>query len=153
MEDILDLVTINSDTMSNPERTSRVLSASSFPYRIKDMTLPQCNTGYVYMLISIKDMNFIHIGKTMCIRTRIQQHNSDDGSMSTQPPHLRPYALFAYICGVNSRNDLLFYLERIWKEFGRRRGINLLEMVLMTQNHGHCLEKSLLIILMKKTLE
>ena len=69
MEDILDLVTINSDINNNPERRNRVLSASSFPYRIKDMTLPQCNTGYVYMLISIKDMNFTYIGKTMCIRT------------------------------------------------------------------------------------
>ena len=68
------------------------------------------------MLISIKDMNFTYIGKTMCIRTRIQQHNSGVGSMSTQPPHLRPFALFAYICGFNNRNDLLFYMERIWKE-------------------------------------
>jgi len=116
MEDILDLVTINSDINNNPERRNRVLSASSFPYRIKDMPLPQCNTGYVYMLISIKDMNFTYIGKTMCIRTRIQQHNSGVGSMSTQPPHLRPFALFAYICGFNNRNDLLFYMERIWKE-------------------------------------
>ena len=116
MEDILGLVTINSNITNNPDRRNRVLTTSSFPYRIKDMTLPQCNTGYVYMLISIKDINFTYIGKTMCIRTRIQQHNSGVGSMSTQPPHLCPYALFAYICGFNGRNDLLFYIERIWKE-------------------------------------
>ena len=45
MEDILDLVTINSDTSNVLERRSRVMTTSSFPYRIKDMTLPQCNTG------------------------------------------------------------------------------------------------------------
>jgi len=38
------------------------------------------------------------------------------GSTSTEPMHLHPYDLFAYIYGFNENNDLMFYIERIWKE-------------------------------------
>ena len=92
-----------------------------------DVSLQQCDTGYVYILMSIKDQNFTYIGKTNNIRTRIRQHNSGIGSISTEPLHLRPYALFAYICGFDSNNDLMFYVERIWKEKRNqliRNGVN-----------------------------
>ena len=36
--------------------------------------------------------------------------------MSTHLPRLLLYALFAYICGFSRRNDLLFYIEIVWKE-------------------------------------
>ena len=52
----------------------------------------------------------------MSICRRIQEHNGGVGSISTEPLHLRPYALFAYICGFDGKTDLLFYIERIWKE-------------------------------------
>ena len=68
------------------------------------------------MLLSIKDQRYTYIGKTNNIRTRIQQHNSGVGSISTEPLHLRPYVLFAYICGFESNNDLMFYVEQIWKQ-------------------------------------
>ena len=116
MEKILNVITFNIDTNIDNMESRRVMTTSSIPYRICDISLPQCNTGYVYMLISMKDMSFTYIGKTMSICRRIQQHNSGVGSISTEPLHLRPYALFAYICGFNCKNDLLFYIERIWKE-------------------------------------
>ena len=81
--------------------------SSCIPYCICDIALPQCNTDYVYMLMSVNDHNFSYIGKMLSIRTRIQQHNSGVGSVSTEPLHLRPFALFAYICGFDSKNDLL----------------------------------------------
>ena len=68
------------------------------------------------MLMSVNDHNFSYIGKTVSIGRRIQQHNSGVGSVSTEALHLRPFALFAYICGFASKNDLLFYIERVWKE-------------------------------------
>ena len=114
MEEVLRLVTINHTNENHT--TTRTLRQQVFPYRICDIQLPQCNTGYVYMLLSIKDQNFTYIGKTKNIRTRIRQHNSGIGSISTEPLHLRPYALFAYICGFDSNNDLMFYIERIWKQ-------------------------------------
>ena len=52
----------------------------------------------------------------MLIQHRIDQHNYGVGSVSTEPLHLRRYALFAYICGFDSKYDLLFYFERPWKE-------------------------------------
>jgi hypothetical protein len=52
----------------------------------------------------------------LSIRRRIQQHKSGVGSVSTEPLHLWPFALFAYICGFDSKNDLLFCIERVWKE-------------------------------------
>lgn len=115
MEEILRLITINNTSDNHTTRT-RTFTQQTFPYRVCDVSLPQCNTGYVYMLLSIKDQNFTYIGKTNNIRTRIQQHNSGLGSISTEPLHLRPYALFAYICGFDSNTDLMFYIERIWKE-------------------------------------
>ena len=52
----------------------------------------------------------------MSIKKRLQQHNTGLGSVSTEPHYLRPYALLAYMCGFQMNNDLLFYMERRWKE-------------------------------------
>ena len=125
--EILDIITINRSNNTTPNATRRVMTTSSFPYRICDMSLPECKTGYVYMLISIKNQDFAYIGKTNCIRTRLRQHNSGVGSTSTQPIHLRPFALHAYICGFNCNQELMFYIERKWKEVRNikiRLGIN-----------------------------
>ena len=116
MEEVLSLTTINSDASVGPNQIRRVFTPSSFPYRIRDSALPQCNTGHVYMLMSIKDMNFTCIGKTKCIRNRIQKHNSGVGAVDAEPLHLRPHAMFAYVCGFDSQNDLLFYIEDAWKQ-------------------------------------
>ena len=67
------------------------------------------------MLISMRDFSFVYIGMTNCLRTRTQKHNTGMGSSSTTPAHLRPYALFAYICGFSGRRDLMYYVERVWK--------------------------------------
>ena len=88
---------MNNNAENNRERR-QVMTKTSFPYRIYDTIIPQHNTGYVYMLISVRDNNFTYIGKTFSIRKRIQQHESGFGSVSTESLHLRPYALFAYIC-------------------------------------------------------
>ena len=114
MEMILDLITVYENEEEG--RTPRnVMHTDTFPYRICDMSLPQCNTGYVYMLISLVDQSFVYIGMTTCIRKRVQQHNSGVGAVSTEPLHLRPYALFAYICGFDLRKDLMSYVEHAWK--------------------------------------
>ena len=34
----------------------------TYPYHICDVPLPQCNTGYVYILISFNSLNFTYIG-------------------------------------------------------------------------------------------
>ena len=68
MEEVLELITVNATSNQHPVLpASRRMSQSSFPYRICDVSLPQCNTGYVYMLVSMKDNNFSYIGKTLSI--------------------------------------------------------------------------------------
>ena len=76
------------------------------------------------MLIAVKDVNFTSIGKTILIRTRIQQHNSGLGSISIEPLHIRLYALFACICEFYSKIDILFYVEQLRKEIRDRLIIN-----------------------------
>ena len=117
MEDIISVITIGSEQAGQAPRR-RILTQASFPFCIHDVPLPQCNTGYVYMLVLIKDTSFSYIGKTKSICRRIWQHNSGLGAVATEPLHLRPYALVAYICGFNSKVAILFYVERLWKENG-----------------------------------
>ena len=67
------------------------------------------------MLLSMRNKKYSYIEKTNSIRRRIREHNTGAGSVLTEPTHLRPYALFAYICGANCNDALLLYLERQWK--------------------------------------
>ena len=110
---ILELITVTEDGQIGTDRN--MMHSDTFPFRICDMSLPQCNTGFVYMLISLKDKSFVYIGMTKSIRVRIQQHNSGVGAVSTEPLHLRPYALLAYICGFDLRMDLMAFVEQKWK--------------------------------------
>lgn len=117
MERILRIVTINSgDDNKNAEENRSGLDQSSYPFRVRDICLPQDNTGYVYMLISVRTRDFVYIGKTKSLQQRLRAHNSGNGSVSTEPSHLRPYALFAYICGFDGNNNLMYYVEQKWKE-------------------------------------
>jgi hypothetical protein len=113
MENLLDLITENDN---NPTRVP-TLSQSSFPFRICDIALPHCKTGFVYFLISIKSRDYTYIGECKCIVTRLYNHNSGHGSSSTIPSHRRPFAILGYICGFNGDNKHLPRLiERQWKE-------------------------------------
>ena len=50
--------------------------------------------------------------------------------MATEPLHLRPYALFVYICSFDSKNAILYYVESLWKEKRdnlRRNGVHDIE--------------------------
>lgn len=113
MEKVLDIVTINSDARDEGENF--FIHTRTYPYRICDIPLPDCNTGYVYMLVSCKEQNFSYIGETISICRRLQQHNSGYGSSSTSPPYLRPFAVFALICGFDGNKSLRRYVESAWK--------------------------------------
>ena len=79
MEEALSLIKINPNVVDAPI-CPRILKQDTFTCRICDFHLPQCNTGHVCMLMPVMDKSFTHIGKIMCIRKRIQQHNSGVGS-------------------------------------------------------------------------
>ena len=48
----------------------------------------------------------------------LNQHNQDYGSQTTCNPSLRPFALFAYVCGFEGNKNLREQFELHWK---RRR--------------------------------
>ena len=114
IEHILHIVTVNEENPTT--NVVRTMSQNDYPFRISDISLPSCATGFVYFLLSIKDKSFTYIGSTICIRERLPQHNSGFGSFETCPINLRPYALMAYICGSRLESkDFRLYLERKWK--------------------------------------
>ena len=65
MEEIISIIAINLptnyDSNTKESTRSKIITQSTFPFRVCDVSLPQCNTGYVYMLISIKDLTFTYI--------------------------------------------------------------------------------------------
>ena len=56
MDQAVGLVTMN----TNDDNGVRTMTQREFPFRILDIPLPQCNTGFVYFVISIWWEN-IHI--------------------------------------------------------------------------------------------
>ena len=107
---MLKFVTINE---CDNTTTDQILTQVSFPYRIADVVLPQCNTCYVYMLLSLRHPNFTYIGTTLCLTNRLQAHNCGRGAAETNPMYLRPFALFAYICGFNE-NSCMKSKKSLW---------------------------------------
>ena len=75
------------------------MTHKNFLYLIRDIALPECNTGYVYMLISIRMRAFIYIGTSNSLKTRLRAHNSGQEALAAEPSYIRPYGLLAYICG------------------------------------------------------
>ena len=117
MENILDLITIGEEQQSLTNRVLPRLNQESFPYRICDISLPHCKTGFVYFLLSIRTKDYTYIGECDCIVDRLYQHNSGHGSKSTAPAHRRPYAVMGYICGFNGGLQALRkQLEKRWQE-------------------------------------
>ena len=63
MEKVLNLLT---DNQSDSDSISLFIM-TLHPYQMCDVPLPDCNTGFVYMLISLKDQHFTYIGETLDI--------------------------------------------------------------------------------------
>ena len=115
MEHILEVITVNT-TVGVPMVTA---DPEEYPFQVCDIELPQCQTGFVYMLSSLRKRDYIYIGTSNCLRTRIVQHNSGYGSRSTEDYRLRPFfAMMAYICGFGGDRDYMYSIEAKWK---RRR--------------------------------
>ena len=68
------------------------------------------------MLISLRSAEFIYIGKTKDLHQRMMSHQSGLGSNTTHPEYLWSYSYFAYICGFNGNESVMFYIKRQWKE-------------------------------------
>ena len=60
------------------------------------------------MLISIIQRDFLNIGNTNDINERLRANNSGIGYQTSQPVNLRPHSVFAYICGTNGNQSLMY---------------------------------------------
>ena len=114
MEYILDMITINRS--SNTKSVEDLTFVDTFPFRIRDMPIPTCKTGFVYFLVSIKSPQAIYIGETQCLKKRLKEHNSGYGSKFTSHVHLRPWAIYAYISGFCCNKALMRRVECLWQQ-------------------------------------
>ena len=60
ISNIPDIITVNQDETRN----ERILNPHNFPYMIRDMMLPDDDSGIVYMLNSLRKRTYTYIGKT-----------------------------------------------------------------------------------------
>ena len=118
METVLSLVCINNNPVSLIHFNYR-----HYPFEIKDVPLPVCNTGFVYMLISTKDHDKNYIGQTFKLGQRLYQHNSGFGAIFTSDVKFRPWFLFSYVCGFNNNRRFMFLFESKWQQ-KRNRMVN-----------------------------
>ena len=128
MEHILEMASVNDMADSHIS----VFNHQDCLFRLSDMALPTCNTGFVYMLVSTHSTSFSYIGETLNIGCRLNQHNSGFGSESTCDPSMRPYALFAYVCGFEGEKILRRQFEYMWKcrrDQERMMGMNSLKQI------------------------
>ena len=79
----------------------------------RDVLLPPDNTGFVYLLVSLRG-NVIYIGSCFNLILRLQRHNSGFGATQTAPESLRPWAVMAYICGFQGSENHFRRVENDW---------------------------------------
>jgi len=121
VETILRKLTVNSDaTDDDTDSSSTIDYPTIFPYRTCDIPLPRDNSGYVYLLISIRDFNRAYVGETTNIIRRLQKHNSGYASRGTTDPIYRPYFVAGYICGLGDFTKVQRRtLEQQWQQYNR----------------------------------
>ena len=83
-------------------------------FRPRDVMLPPDNTGFVYILISTRDLKHLYIGSCYNLILRYERHNSGFGAIQTSPISLRPWALLAYVSGFQGNKHHFLSFEQQW---------------------------------------
>jgi predicted GIY-YIG superfamily endonuclease len=98
-----------------PDQPNTLNTQHFYPFRLSDLQLPSDNSGFVYLLISMRDYKTTYIGQTRRIVKRLIEHNSMYGSTQTANSTLQPWALLAIICGFENDRHKMLRVEKIWK--------------------------------------
>ena len=114
MESVHDIITLTSSD-TNDRILSQTMLQDKYPFQICNISLPQCNTGFVYFLISIPWQTFVYKEKRNCLQNRLWQHNSGYSSSSSTPTNFQPFAILGLICSFDINNDLMLFVEEKWK--------------------------------------
>ena len=99
MDTVFCLVSINGE---NNSQYISVFEYTTYSFLVADITFPEYNNGFVYMIMSIKDPSFVYIGETKYIRTQLIDHNSGQ----------QPYTIVACICVLDGNNILRCHIEQ-----------------------------------------
>jgi hypothetical protein len=94
------------------------INQNKHPLRKMDIDLSEDTSGFVYLLVSLKDRQSTYVGETGNMIKRLREHNSGFGATSTAIPSLRPWALMGYIVGFDGpspRNQRKYY-EISWQQ-------------------------------------
>lgn len=78
-----------------------------------DIRIPDCTSGFVYLLVSTIDRQQTYIGETKDLNKRLRQHNT--GSGPAHATYFAPYAVCAYVCGFDGNDTLRLHFENEWK--------------------------------------
>ena len=108
MERVISLLTDDDHLQDYP-----TFSYELYPFDFCHIELPQCHTGFVYFLVSLIDNRKIYIGETKDLITRLNQHNSGNGTQFTDDH--RPWALYAFISGFDGNKSRMKSIENSWQ--------------------------------------
>ena len=89
---------------------------TTFPYRVCNFTLPNSNSGYVYMLISTKCPEQTYVGTTINVAVRLNQHNSGFGLEGAACWDYLPWAVAAFMTNMGHMSEgARMSLENLWQ--------------------------------------
>jgi len=92
------------NTASNQPSSSLNLANLS-PFTPRKIELPPGEVGFVYLLVSTKDVTSTYVGQTSDLRRRLREHNSGSGSYLTNQIHLRPWGVLCFATGFSDLTD------------------------------------------------
>jgi hypothetical protein len=104
---------INAYCNQNPFEAYVVNQATSI-FRVKDIVLPDDCTGYVYILVSLRDLRVTYIGSAENVGVRFERHNNGFGGQQTSNARYRPWGLLAFITGFNGNKEHYRNFEDSW---------------------------------------
>jgi GIY-YIG catalytic domain len=85
-----------------------------YPFRMCDLDLPSDDSGFVYLLISLRDRKTTYIGQTQRLAKRLAAHNQAYGAKQTADPTLKPWAIYGVICGFKRDRNEMRRVESNW---------------------------------------
>ena len=116
MERVISIVKVNpANDDEVPSVHQSIFSYDVSPFEFTHLPLPQCSTGYVYFLVSMRNRRLTYIGQTYNLKSRLTQHNSGSGTYFTNEIQNRPWAILAYIAGFDRNKQSMLSIEDSWK--------------------------------------
>ncbi len=137
METLVENLSVTGDGTRGATR-GLVDVANFFPWRIKDISLPMSNSGFVYLLISTRCPEQTYVGTTQNISVRLNEHNSGFGAEGTSCADYIPWFPAAYITNMaHLTKSERMGLESQWQSYNRHsvaRGNGHIEVLIENGN-------------------